>query len=393
MKIRVGVFFGGQSVEHEVSVISGIQALNSIDRDVYEPIPIYISRESQMFVGADVGDISSYKNIKELLSKSQRILLCNTGNKVEMLRHPPKRFSSNFLGSLDIAFPVVHGTNVEDGSLQGYFRSIPIPFVGCDCLASACCMDKYMMKAILKDNDIPVLDCVQFDSSQYAQDDGKLIPSIMEKIGFPCIVKPTDLGSSVGIKKAKDPESLAEAIDYALQFSQRALVERAVTNLREINCAVLGDYENARASECEEPIGTDEILSYENKYGGGSKGMAGTQRKLPADITPEQREKIRDLAVKAFKSLNCNGVVRIDFLMEGSTGEIWLNEINTIPGSLSFYLWEPVGLKYPKLLDEMIKLGLKREREKANLSFSIDTSILANANIGIKGGSKGFVKR
>jgi D-alanine-D-alanine ligase len=392
MRIKVGVFFGGQSVEHEVSIISGIQALNSLDKDVYEAIPIYISRDSTMHIGAGIGDIGAYKDIKALLSKSQRVILVNSGGRIEMIRHPAKRFGNNSLGSLDIALPVVHGTNVEDGALQGYFRSLPIPFAGCDVLASSTCMDKHVMKAILKAENIPVLDCAQFDSTAYESDPEGLIARIEGVSKYPCIVKPVDLGSSVGIKKAGDREELVEAIEYALQFSQRALAERAVPNLKEINCSVLGDHESARASECEEPISADEILSYSNKYGSGgsSKGMAGTKRKLPADISPEARDAVRSLAVKSFKALNCNGVARIDFLMDSVSGELWVNEVNTIPGSLAFYLWEPLGLKYPQLLDELIKLSLKREREKSNLAYSIDTNILANANIGgIKGAKTG----
>jgi D-alanine-D-alanine ligase len=216
-----------------------------------------------------------------------------------------------------------------------------------------------------------------------------------EKLGYPIIVKPLDQGSSVGIRVAHDRDGLLEAVDYALGFSECVLAERAVRHLRELNCSVLGDREEARASEVEEPVMGDEILSYADKYGSGgkageksgpSKGMRGLKRILPAPISPELRENIRRDAVTAFRALGCSGVARIDFLMDGETGEYWVNEINTTPGSLSFYLWEPVGLSYPGLLDELVKLALKRERLRGSLHREIETNILAGFNGGTKGG-------
>jgi D-alanine-D-alanine ligase len=196
------------------------------------------------------------------------------------------------------------------------------------------------------------------------------------------IVKPANLGSSIGIKKADSVEELKDALEYAFQYTDNALVERAVRPLREINCAVLGDQESAVASECEEPLGFGAILSYSDKYsagtkGGGSKGMSAAGRKLPADLSPDARERVRELACKAFLALQCRGVVRIDFLM-GSDGQVWVEEVNTIPGSLSFYLWEPVGISYGELLDRLIGLALKKAREDAALSYSFETTILTN---------------
>ena len=393
MKIKVGVFFGGKSVEHEVSVISGIQALNAFDREKYDTVPIYITKENEMYTGEAIGEIENYKNIPALLKKSIRIFcICEQG-KLNLVQYPEKKFGNSAVDYIDVAFPVVHGANVEDGSIQGFLRHYNVPLVGCDVIPAAVSMDKYVMKAVLKDNDIPVLDCVTLHVKEYQEDEESAYHKVENKVAYPVIVKPVNLGSSVGIKIAKNREELREALEYAYEFGQKVLVEKAIMNLREINCAVLGDYESAQASECEEPVSSDEILSYEDKYvaGGksGSEGMRTAKRELPANLTPEQREEIRTLAVKTFRALDCNGVSRIDFMIDKDTNKVYVNEINSIPGSLAFYLWEAVGKPYAELLDDMVKLALKREREENNLLTSFESNILQNASLS---GAKGVKK-
>ena len=393
MKIRVSVFFGGKSVEHEVSVISGLQAYNAFDKDKYEPIAIYITKDNELYTGEAISDIANYRNIPELLKKSTRVFFMCEQGKVELVQYPAKKFGNSVVAQMDVAFPVVHGANVEDGCLQGFLRHYNIPFAGCDVMASAVTMDKYVMKTVLKDNDIPVLDCVTLNVREYQTDETKALHKVENKIAYPVIVKPVNLGSSVGIKVAKDQDQLREALEYAFTFGAKVLVERAIMNLREINCAVLGDYEEAEASECEEPISSDEILSYEDKYVAGSKsgsaGMRTAKRELPADLTPERREEIRQLAVKTFQVLNCNGVSRIDFMIDKDMDKVYVNEINPIPGSLAFYLWEALGKPYAELLDDMVKLALKREREEKNMMTSFDSNILQSANLS---GTKGIKK-
>lgn len=394
MKIKVGVFFGGKSVEHEISVISAIQAIYAFDRDKYDIVPVYITKENEMYAGEKIGEIESYKDIKALLKDSQRIIPVNENGKVNLIKYPMKKFGSSVYDYIDVAFPIVHGTNVEDGTLQGYFKMLNIPYVGCDVLSSAMGMDKYVMKAVLKDSGVPVLDCCVANVKEYNRSSSDFADKIENEIGYPVIVKPINLGSSVGIKKATDREKLFEAVEYAFQFADRILVEKAITELKEVNCSVIGDYEEAEASECEEPLNTDEILSYEDKYlsgeskSEGSKGMQSTKRKLPADISKEMRDEIRALAVKTFKTLGCSGVSRIDFMIDKTTDTVWVNEINTIPGSLSFYLWEPVGLKYNCLLDKMVMLALKRQRENSEITYSFDTNILSGVKLGGMKGSK-----
>ncbi len=385
MKTKIGIIFGGKSVEHEISIISGLQAFNNIDRDKYDIIPIYMTKDNQMYVGKNISDIKNYKDINRLIQTSTRVLMVNNNNRVELIKYPLKRFGSNIYDYIDIAFPIVHGTNVEDGTLQGYLKTLNVPFVGSDVTASAVGMNKYITKTLLKDNDIPVLDSLVINAYEYINDNKKIVKDITKKFKYPVIVKPINLGSSIGINIAKNDKELSEALDNAFAFAKEVLIERAVTNIKEVNCSVLGDLEKQEVSVCEEPIRSeDEILSYEDKYISGnnkktgSKGMATLDRKIPADISTKIKTTIEDYAKKTFKLLDCNGVVRIDFIIDLDSNEIFVNEINTIPGSLSFYLWEPTNIKYKDLLTKLIELSLKRSREEQNISYKFDTNILEN---------------
>lgn len=401
MKIRVGVMFGGKSTEHEISIISAIQAINNFDKSKYDIIPIYITKNNEFYFGENISDIKSYTKLDTLLKSSQRVILVNDDNKVKVLKYPFKKFGSNVCAELDVIFPIVHGTNVEDGTLQGFISMLNIPYVGCDVTASAVGMDKYVMKTVLKENNIPVLDCIRYSGYEYDFGANKIISEIEEKIGYPVIIKPVNLGSSIGISLAHDRAELEKSLDNAFSYADQIIAEHAIKNLKEINCAVLGDTEDAQASECEEPVNGDDILSFEDKYmsgskgknsgkTSGSKGMASLKRKIPADISDETRAYIRKIAVDAFKCLGCNGVTRIDFMIDLDTDKVYLNEVNTIPGSLSFYLWETesIGLPYGKLLDNMINLALKRDRKNSEITFSFDSNVLEGVNLGGSKGSK-----
>lgn len=393
MKTRVAVLFGGKSVEHEVSVISGIQALMNIDTDKYDVTPVYITKKNEFYVGDRVGDIEAYKDIDGLLKQSTRVIFVNEDRRVFLAPYPKKHFGQKEI-EIDVVLPVVHGTNEEDGALQGYLKTIGVPFGGCDVTASAVGMDKYIQKAVLKDNGIPVLPGIPFTTGDYADVD-TMIERIEKEIGYPVIVKPVNLGSSVGIGIAKDREELIGKIDDAFIYAKRILVEHAILNLREVNCSVLGDEDHAEASEIEEPFHTEEILSYKDKYesngskSGGSKGMASVSRKIPAEIPADMYEDVKRLAVKSFQALGCSGVARMDFMIDSDTNKLYFNEINTIPGSLSFYLWEPVGLKYKDMLTKLIELALKRARRDSELTFTFDTNILAGGALGGSKGAKG----
>lgn len=391
MKLNIGVFFGGQSVEHEVSIISAIQAIKNFDKDKYNIIPIYITRDAKFFTGDALLDLAIYSSLDNIIAKCRQIILITENNRTYLKKYPLGLFKS-YINHIDVAFPIIHGTNVEDGCLQGYLRTLGIPFVGCDVLSSAVCMNKYVTKILLRNDGIPVLLSYQLSLSRYLRDKEAVIDEIIKEVPFPVIVKPVDLGSSIGIRKAHDFSEFHLALEYAFQYANTLIIERSVEKLKEVNCSAIGDVEDADASECEEPIMSGKILSYEDKYIGDSDngakvGMQGQKRHLPANISDDIRQTIRDLTIKAFKSLCCNGVVRIDFLIDLESNEIFINEVNTIPGSLAFYLWEPFGITYKELLDKLIQLALKKKKESERVAYSIETKILSSANLsGIKGG-------
>ena len=395
MKTRVAVIFGGHSVEHEVSIISGLQALAALDGEKYEAFPLYISKDNRFYVGENLRQIASFRDMSTCLAEATRVLLVPGEQGVELVRYPMKKFGNNVVGGFDVAVPVVHGTNVEDGTLMGYLEMLGVPYASCDVTSSALGMDKYAMKAALRQAGVPVLEAKLYTGKEYAVDSDRVVAEIEEVIGYPVIVKPVNLGSSVGISKAKDRASLIDALDLAVSFADRVLVERAVPNLREINCAVLGDYETARPSACEEPLNAEDILTFGDKYlsggggkSGGSKGMTDLKRRCPAELPEGMTEQVQALAVQTFKALGCLGVARIDFLNDKETGELWVNEINTIPGSLSFYLWQEVGVSFPALMDELVQLAFKRQREREALTFTYESNILSGTSFGAKG-SKG----
>lgn len=400
MKIQVAVMFGGRSVEHEISVISAIQAMESLNTETYDILPIYMTKDNEFYTGDVLRDIRRYRDVPALLKEATRVTFAREEGRVVVKRVPAKRFGSSVIAMPDVAFPIVHGTNVEDGALQGFLRTLGIPFVGCDVLASAVGMDKYVMKLLWQAMGFPVLPALRFSAAEYGQPE-EIVRQAEEQIGYPMIVKPVNLGSSVGISKASDRDGLYAALDTAFTFADTVLLERAVTNLREINCAVLGDEDGAEASVLEEPVSTDEILSYTDKYmdggsgkssggkmGGKSAGMASLKRKIPAELPQERAEEIRSLAVRAFQALGCSGVARIDFMIDGEEDKVYLNEINTIPGSLAFYLWEAAGLSYPALLDRLLSLARKRARKQAGITYSFDTNVFALGG-GMSVGAKG----
>ncbi len=389
MKIKIGLFFGGNSVEHEVSIISALQAYQSLDKNKYDVVPIYISKENEMYVGRYIDDIKSYQDIDTLIARSQKVTLVYDHNQVRIVKYPFKLINRVY-DYLDLAFPIVHGNNIEDGTLVSLFKMVNLPFVGSDVLSSAIGMDKQIMKDILNEHNVPVLDYLTFNRHDYNQGVEDIVKTTLKKYGYPLMVKPANLGSSIGITKVETKKEFIEALDTAFEFTNKIVIERCVTKLREINCSVLGNYENAIASECEEPVLGEGILSYEEKYlskGNQTKGMSSLKRKLPADISETMKKEIQEMAIKTFNVLGCSGVSRIDFILEGK--KIYVNEINTIPGSLSFYLWQETGIDYPELLDRLIKIALKEQKEHQKIMSSFETNILSNMNsFNLKNGGK-----
>lgn len=413
MKIKVGVFFGGNSVEHEISVITMNQAISSLDPEKYEIVPIYIAKNGVMYTGDDLLDLYSFRDMDVLLKRCYKVAVVNDGKQVKVVKCPAPWIGKRVINTIDVAFPIVHGTNCEDGTMAGFLTLLGIPFVGPDIMSSSIGMDKILQKKVLRASGLPVVDFVSFYATEYIKEDEKILKEIEEKLKYPLIVKPGNLGSSVGIKKANNKVELEEAIEFAMEFADRVIVEKAVEDLKEINCSCIGNLSEGETSVCEEPFFSDEILSYADKYIGDGKSKGGTissgkgtsvkfggktggakgakgesaqfsNKKIPADISKEKTEEIQNLTKEVFKVLGCSGVARVDFLIDKKTDKVYVNEINTIPGALSYYLWEASGKSFEKELDEVIELAIKRHRDREKLTFSYDQNILA-----MQGGCKG----
>lgn len=407
MKIKVGVIYGGETVEHEVSVISAMQAMNKLDQDKYDIIPIYITKDREWYTGEMLKDIEVYQDLSLIKKYGKNVVLYYKNGSFVLQK---KSFPKTVVTEVDIVFPIVHGTGVEDGGLQGYLQTVGIPFVGSDVYASVVGQDKVFMKDIWKNSKLPITNYEWFYDVDYKQDSDKVIEKV-EKIKYPVIVKPATTGSSVGIAVCGNREELVEAIDDAIQYDKKILVEEVVQNLKEVNIAVMGNYEHQKVSEIEEVISANKFLTYADKYVGGgkgklkgvkapvkssSKGMASANRKLPADLSEKIRKEVEQVAIEAFKALGSSGNSRIDFLIDEDKNKVYINEINSIPGSLAFYLWEAKGVDFSSMLDEMINIGVKDYKKRVSKTHSFDTNILQGfaAHGGVKGlkGAKGKLR-
>ena len=385
MKTVVGVFFGGRSTEHEISIISANQAICAFNPDKYDIVPIYISKEGHWYTGRELLTLSNYRDIPSLLKKVQEVYMRPVYGDFNLYSVKKPLFGSDIVTRLDVAVPVLHGTNVEDGKFEGVLETIGIPYAGCSTLASANGMDKITMKLILRADGVPVVDYVWFTDQQWLTEREMLVTRIEGELGYPVIVKPADLGSSIGIGAAHDRDQLIEKIDNAARFSGRIIVEHMVTALREINCSVLGDADSYETSVLEEPIKADEILSYGDKYMGG--GMHAAKKRIPAELPADMADECRRLAGETFRILGCHGVSRVDLIIADDKKKVYVNEINTIPGSLSYYLWEAGGLSFEQLMDRLVRLALKRRRDSESKTISFAQNIFA-----LGGGTKGIKK-
>ena len=374
---KVGVIFGGKTVEHEVSVITGMQIIENIDKTKYEVIPIYIDKNGKWLTGSSLMKFENYKNNN--LSDTKEIILSAEHEDYNIYRKPQDVgfLGKKTLGKLDVVFPAIHGMNGEDGTIQGIFELMNIPYIGGGVLSSSVGMDKVLMKDVYKANDLPIVDYCWFYRNKWNIDRGSVLDNIEKQIEYPYFIKPANLGSSIGISKAIDRESLVEAIEIAVKYDRKIIVEKAVENPREINCAVLGYEDKLITSLCEEPLGWKEILSFEDKYlsSGIKNAKVDEERRIiPANIDDDIRERIEELSKAAFKTIDCRGVARIDFLLNRD-GNIFINEINTLPGSMSFYLWEKKGYSFTKLIDELIDIAIKIHHEKQKNVYTYDANL------------------
>lgn len=393
MKICVGVFFGGKSTEHEISCISANQALHALDSDKYDVLPIYISKDNEFFIGDELFDLANYSSfIKDPASVLEKVMIYKDGNEVKVR---PIRGMFKKERKIDVAFPVVHGTNVEDGSLAGFLQMLDLPYTSCDVLGGAVGQDKAVMKDIFKAEGIPMVDYFVVYNADFEENYEEYFAKA-KKIGFPLIAKPANLGSSIGIEVIRSEEEFKEKVSECLKYDFKVILEDMITDLKEVNISLIGNNDGAKTSPIEEV--TNGFLDFDKKYQpggakgskgakasakaapakGASKGMASTVRKVPAELKEGQKEEIEAIALKAFRALNSFGCVRIDFMIDKATDKVYCNEINTIPGSLAFYLWNHDGMSFTEECDALIENALNRYARRARKTYSFVTNILDN---------------
>ena len=387
MKICVAVFFGDKSTEHEISCISANQVIHALDPEKYEVLPVYISKDNDLYTGDRLFDLANYSSfIHDPSSALDKIMIFKDGNTVKM-RTLKNMFKKD--RRIDVAFPVVHGTNVEDGSLAGYLQMLDLPYTSCDVLGGSLGQDKAAMKDVFKAEGIPMVDFFVVSGSDFEEKSDEYLAQA-KKLAFPLIAKPANLGSSIGIEVIKNQKEFKDKIKECLKYDFKVVVEKMIKDLKEVNIAVMGSDEDYKVSAIEEV--TNGFLDFDKKYqsGGGkkgaktsgsktpSKGMASTARKVPADVTDVQKKTIEETALKVFKVLNSYGCVRIDFMIDKKDGSVYCNEINTIPGSLAFYLWKEVGISFEQECDMLISYALQRYAKRTKKTYSFSTNILDN---------------
>ncbi len=404
----VAVAFGGVSPEHEVSIISAHQVLAAMDRSRYNPVPVYVGKDGRWFTGDVLFDLDAYSDLASLREEASPVSFApGAFGRLNLLPDVPRGL---FRGkpepiTVDILFLAFHGGSGEDGGVQGLCESMGVAYTGSGVLASAIGMDKVVSKQLCEAAGVPVVEYVSFYEWEWAGSEEQQLDRIESKIGFPVIIKPARLGSSIGIAIASDRQELDRTVEEAFRFDSKVVVERAVEKLTEINCSVLGSSSSARVSVLEQPVrgGDSELLTFADKYQrsqeGGSKGttpskaasevpagMASLDRIIPAPLDPARETEIRNLAKRVFQLFECSGVARIDFMIDKEADAVFFNEINTIPGSFSFYLWDPAGVDFPSLVSELIEIGLERHRSGAARVRSYDVNLLSEKSLrGLKG--------
>ena len=383
----VSVIFGGRSSEHEVSIITGHQIMDALRVAGYRLLPIYITKDGRWYAGPKLHNITLYSSKTLSLEKIPGVqpVSLSPDRSIRELLQGKNRGWSLFRSEqpmwADVFFPAVHGTMGEDGTLQGLLELADVPYVGCGVLASALGMDKVRAKALFRDAGIAVLDCISINRTEWQSDPTQIISAVESTYEYPSMVKPVCGGSSIGVTRCQNRPTLQDAIELALILDQYALVEKALSDFIEINCSVIGP--PAKASVCEQPVSSEQLLSFDDKYKRSGKnkssakgGMASLQRIVPAPIDDDLRNEVQQVSVKAFETMGASGLVRIDFLYDNSEGKLFLNEINTMPGSLAFYLWEASGVPFDELVHNLIVTALDQYRERAKTRFTFEANLL-----------------
>jgi D-alanine-D-alanine ligase len=385
----VAVLFGGRSVEHEVSVITGHQIMDALKAAGHRVLPIFLAKDGEWYAGESLHNLKLYTDpageptsaagvyrVSLSPDRTTRQLVIHPGARQSLFRKPPRLWA-------DVFFPCLHGSFGEDGSLQGLLELADVPYVGAGVAASAVAMDKVLTKLVCRGVDIPVLDCTVVSRGEWEKASAGVVERVEPFCAYPLIVKPVCLGSSIGVRRCNDRSALLEAVAAGLMLDDRVLIEPALSDFIELNCAVMGPPD--QASVCEQPVTHEAILSFDAKYKRGGKGvkqpkqpggMASLDRIIPAPIPPELSERVQRLAGQAFRAIGASGTARIDFLYQPHSEALYLNEINAIPGSLAFYLWEATGIAFDELVDKLITIALQRHGVRTQTQFSFEVNLL-----------------
>ena len=398
-KMQLGVLYGSRTCEHDVSIISAVQLMRAANREKYDVIPVYISKQGEWFTGEALFDMNTYTSFDPAKKGIIRVNLDITSGSGALTRieHGKGLLGKDrevVVARLDCVIPVFHGMHGEDGTVQGLLELCNIPYASAGVGASAMGMDKVYMKQFFRGAGFPVLPDCWYLRRAWEEDRAAVLDGIEMKLPYPVFVKPASLGSSIGVSRANDRAQLEEALELAFDFDRKVLIEQGLNKPLELNCSVLGYNGHAQASEIEMPVTGGDLLSYLDKYGasGGSKGMASLKRVLPAPIEPELKEKIQSLSVEIFNNMDCKGVVRIDYMFDAASNGLYITEINTIPGSMAFYLWEATKLPYAQMIDKLVAFAMEAKQDKDDSNYAYFSSILTDVSLGGKTGAKGGSK-
>ena len=395
-KKQLGVIYGSRSCEREVAIISAVQLMNAVDTEKYDVVPVYIDERGNWYTGEALRNIAAYKNFSGTGKGIEKVSLDMTSGSGALLAVRPGKglFGKTeqvIVARVDVFVIVMHGLNGEDGTLQGMLELANIPYTSTGVAVSAVGMDKIMMKQFFRGGDLPTLPGTWSTRSEYAADAEKVFAEAEKQLGYPVFVKPANLGSSIGVSRANNREELKDALDLAFEYDRRVLIEKGLDKPIELNCSVMGYDDFVEASPIEMPLSSEEFLDFGEKYlaNGGSKGMASLHRVLPAPIEDSLRDEIQELSRRIFRMMDCKGVVRIDYMFDRKEEKIWITEINTIPGSLAFYLWAEAGLPYGNLIDKMVEFAEKAYEDKNSSNYAFTSDILKSVSLGGSKGTKG----
>jgi len=395
-KIQLGVIFGSRTCEHEVAIISAVQLMRNVNREKYDVIPVYISQKGEWFTGAPLLDIKTYTPFDPYKNGIIPVHLDLTAGSGALLHYVPAKGlfgggKEEVVARLDVVIPVMHGLHGEDGSLQGLLELAGLPYASTGVTGSAVGMDKITMKRFFLGCGFPTLPGVPMTRSAFEKNADAAMAAVEKELPYPVFVKPACLGSSIGVSRADDRRSLKEALELAFSYDRRVLVEQGLDKPIEVNCSVLGFDGERKASVLEMPNSGAAFLDFSEKYlsSGGSKGMASLKRIVPAPIGEELTKTLQDLSLRIFDAMDCKGVVRIDYMLDRNSDNYYITEINTIPGSLAYYLWQETGLPYSRLIDEMVDCAMRAYKEKERNSFAFTSDILSGVQLGGAKGAKG----